>query len=371
MSEMKTSDPFKVLVLGGSGVFGQNICRHLAQDTGIEVIAAGRSQAKLDAFAAEVNVKIAAFDIVDDLDGALVNLRPNLVVHAAGPFQGRDYAVAETCIRHGIHYIDLSDGREFVMNFAQLDEAARTAGVLAITGASTVPGLSSAVYKALSPDFQTIDDLEIGIAPGNRAPRGLAVLQAILGYTGKPIPRYENAMWSTVPGWQDLCRRTISGLGTRWFSACDVPDMALFPFKVPGLKRVAFYAGLELSVMHLGLWLCSWPVRWGVIKNLVPAAKMFQVMAGWLYPFGSDRGGMYVALQGTDKNGEAMSRTWSLVAEKGDGPHIPAMAAVILARKLARGERMDTSGAMVCFGLFTVQEFMDAVHDLDISFTCH
>ena len=370
MSTETENHCFRVLVLGGSGVFGQNICRHLCEDMGTEVIAAGRSQAKLDAFAAEVDVKTAAFDIAIDLEKALKELQPDLVIHAAGPFQGADYAVAEACIGQAISYIDLSDGRDFVMGFSALDEAARKAGVVAITGASSVPGLSSAAYSQLAADFAAIDSLEIGIAPGNRAPRGLAVMQAILGYTGKPIPRYDNGLWGVVSGWQDLHRRTIPGLGTRWFSACDVPDVALFPLKAPNLKRVAFYAGLELPLMHLGLWLCSWPVRWGLIKSLVPAAKLFQILAGWLYPLGSDRGGMYVLLEGVGLDGAPLRRTWSLVAESGDGPHIPSMAAVILARKLASGAFKEHKGAMVCFDLFTVDEFLDSVKVLDIKATC-
>ena len=47
---------------------------------------------------------------------------------------------------------------------------------------------------------------------------------------------------------------------------------------------------------------------------------------------------------------------------------IPAIASVILARKLVRGEVVPR-GAMVCSELFTLEEFMAEVADLDVSAT--
>jgi hypothetical protein len=46
-------------------------------------------------------------------------------------------------------------------------------------------------------------------------------------------------------------------------------------------------------------------------------------------------------------------------------PEIPAIPAVILARKLASG-RLDIRGAMPCTGLFALDEFRQAVAQLAI-----
>jgi len=80
-------------------------------------------------------------------------VRPTVVVHTAGPFQalggdGDRYIVARACVRHGCHYVDMCDDRSFVEGFADsLDAAATEAGVTLITGASTTPGLTSAVVQ--------------------------------------------------------------------------------------------------------------------------------------------------------------------------------------------------------------------------------
>ena len=47
---------------------------------------------------------------------------------------------------------------------------------------------------------------------------------------------------------------------------------------------------------------------------------------------------------------------WHLTAEAGDGPEVPCMAAILLARKLARGELVQR-GALPCIGLITLGEF--------------
>jgi len=122
----------RVVVLGGFGNFGARICRALAHDAGIEVLAAGRTARGADG----VQLDLAA----SDFPASLKRLAPVVVIHCAGPFQGQDYRVAAAAIGAGAHYIDLADGREFVACFAaRNDSAARAAGLAAISGASTVP----------------------------------------------------------------------------------------------------------------------------------------------------------------------------------------------------------------------------------------
>src|SRR3712207_8318986 len=50
------------------------------------------------------------------------------VIDAAGPFQHGGYAVAEACIGAGVSYLDLADGRRFVVGIDALDARARNVG---------------------------------------------------------------------------------------------------------------------------------------------------------------------------------------------------------------------------------------------------
>jgi len=75
---------------------------------------------------------------------------------------------------------------------------------------------------------------------------------------------------------------------------------------------------------------------------------------------------MFVTLSGEGIEGNPSSLTWSLVAQRNHGPHIPCGAAIALARKLASGASLP-KGAMPCTGLLTVEEFLEPLRDLDIS----
>ena len=313
-----------MLVLGGTGVFGGRLCRLLAGDPRIELTAGARDRAKVEALAAELGIAGLVLDWQHDLDRVLAGHPFDVLVHVAGPFQGQAYAVAETCIRHGVHYLDLADDRAFVCGIDRLDAVAKAAGLLVCSGASTAPALTGAVLEQALQDDGSVDRVSFGIVPGNDAPRGRALMEAILSGAGKPIP--------DQPGrrvWADLRHLAVPGLGRRWVAACDLPEPALFRQRF-GIADVHAGAGLELTVLHVGLWLLALPVRLGVVKTLLPAAAPLAWIADRFRAFGSDRGGLRIDLQGAGG-----ARSWSLIAEGGDGPFVPATPAAALVRKLA------------------------------------
>jgi uncharacterized protein DUF4166 len=60
--------------------------------------------------------------------------------------------------------------------------------------------------------------------------------------------------------------------------------------------------------------------------------------------WGEHRGGMFVAVQGTDSGGARIERSWHLLAEGDDGPLIPSMAAAAIIRHCLAG-RLPAVGA--------------------------
>ena len=328
----------RVLVLGGTGVFGSRLCRLLAADPGIALTVAARDRAAVDALARDLGVEGRAFDWRADLDRVLGEGGHDLVVHVAGPFQGQDYAVAELCIRHGVHYVDLADDSAFVRGIDRLAEAALKANVLVCSGASTVPAITGAVVEeALKTG--PVERVAFGIMPGNDAPRGPALVAAILGGAGRPI--------ADQPGrhvWGDLRRMKLPGLGRRWVAACDLPEPALFAQRF-GIRDTYAGAGMELSILHVGLWSLSWLVRGRLVRSLAPAAPLLARIADRLLFLGTDRGGLRLEL-----HAGAGIRVWCLIAEAGDGPFIPVTPAAALVRKMARGAslRCAACAAAVC-----------------------
>jgi saccharopine dehydrogenase-like NADP-dependent oxidoreductase len=149
----------KVLILGGYGNFGKRIARLLTRHN-VPVIIAGRdaNKAKILAQALPVGLaETAIFDVRHTLPAQLKALAPTVVINTCGPFQTSDYAVAETCIKHGAHYIDLADGRDFDTNIRTLDGKAKRNNVAVISGASTVPGVAGSASAKISENRQSPD----------------------------------------------------------------------------------------------------------------------------------------------------------------------------------------------------------------------
>lgn len=105
----------RIVVVGGFGNFGARICRRLAKEPGLDIVATARTVRR----DAPGGVGGACLDIDSPLFAReLAALRPWVVVHCAGPFQGQNYRVADAALACGSHYLDLADGRAFVDQFA-------------------------------------------------------------------------------------------------------------------------------------------------------------------------------------------------------------------------------------------------------------
>lgn len=361
----------RVLIIGGYGNFGGYIARALASDPDIALLIGGRSRAKADEFAAGLGGKaqgcaidIGSLSLPDDLK----KLRPDVVIHTVGPFQGQDHRVARAAIQAGSHYLDLADARDFVATIGELDEAARKAEVAVISGASSVPCMSAAFIDRYRPEFGELRSVSYGITAAQATNRGLGTAAAILSYLGRPFTILRHGHRKRVFGWQGLRAVRYPELGKRLFGYCDVPDLAIFPDRYPELRDIEFLAGHEVKILHLGTWLLSWIARGGLVKGWSSHSKRLLKMSFLFDPLGSDRSGFHMFLDGRGKDGEPMRVTIFMIARQAHGPNIPCMPAILLARRIASGSP-PPPGARPCLNLLTLDELLDAVADLDITTT--
>lgn len=363
----------RILVLGGYGNFGKRIVTSLCGSPDITLNIAGRNRAKAEALRQSLNKETNAQLTTAELDihsptlaEQLRALQPDLLIHTGGPFQGQDYRVPEACIAIGCHYIDLADDRRFVCDIGQLDAAARSAGVLLVSGASSVPGLSSCVIAHFAERFARLDDIDFAIAPGNQAERGEATVSGILSYTGHPIRVWRDGAWAKVYGWMSprdmLFDQTI---GKRPLANVDIPDLELLPLAYPSVRNVSFQAGLEIPLLHYGMYLMAWLARLGLVRDwsrwTTPIVRASEYFIRW----GTDTGGMQINLSGLDHQQQPLHIKWVLGATDGIGPYIPTLSALILARKLITGE-LSTRGAMPCMNLYTMEDFAHEARNLAI-----
>lgn len=362
----------RVLIIGGYGNFGSYIAKSLADDPEITLLIGGRSRDKANAFIATLETANPAeahsLDIFGDVDGALKDSAPDIVIHTTGPFQAQGYQVAQACIRSGCHYIDLADARAFVSNITRLDVIAQAQKVLVVSGASSVPCLTAALVDDYLPHYRDLQDLDYGISAAQQTNRGLATASSILSYVGKPFTSLRRGKIQNIYGWQGLHSEIYPGLGTRLFGDCDIPDLTLFPARYPTLHSIRFCAGHEIKLLHLATWLLSWLVRLGLAPSLSKHAERLLQLSFLFDPLGSSESGFHMFLRGVGLDGRQREDRFYLIARSGHGPYIPCMPAILLARKLAR-DTLSQRGATPCVDLIPLAEYVDALEGLDITIT--
>jgi saccharopine dehydrogenase-like NADP-dependent oxidoreductase len=366
-----SDDRKRIVLVGASGVFGSRLAAMIARWPDVVLVLAARALPPLEALAAELaktrpaaRIEVARLDRLDPK--GLAALGAWAVVDAAGPFQGQDHTFPRAVLDARAHYLDLADARDFVAGFeAALDGPARAAKRWAITGASSTPALSHAALDAMTAGWTRIERIEAAISPGARAPRGLSVIRAILAWAGGPVRVFWRGHWTTRPGWSDPRRIPFPGLGRRWTSLAETPDLDLLPARFHVRRDAIFRAGLELPILHLGLWALSLLRRARLVSTLEPLAVLLGEAAGWFAPLGSDRGGMVVSAEGLDADGARRLARWSLCAEAGAGPHTPAAPAAAALRALLDG-KLGEPRATPCVGLVDLDAILHELRDLPI-----
>ena len=363
---MTSTKRLNVLIVGASGVFGSRLARLAVREPGIGLTLGGRRRAPLERLTAELGCAVQIVDRDRVTMGEIAAF--DLVIDCAGPFQDSRTHMIEQCLSAGVHYVDIADGREFVCTIDRFDRAARLAGVAVIAGASSIPALSHAVLDALTEGWVGIDSVRVGIFPGNRAPRGRSVVEAILSYVGRPVREFRAGAWHDAPGWALRGRLDCGPAGKRWASVCDTPEQDLLVRRYRPAQSAEFVAGLELPLLHLGLWLLSWPVRWGWVASLRPATSLLLWIAQRLRPFGSDRGAMTVEAWGQGSDGLARSAKWTLDATANLGPNVPIVPALVVIRRLRDGWT-PRPGAYPCSGIVPLDELEIVLDQLGIAHT--
>lgn len=352
----------RVVILGGYGVFGSRLAELLKRD-GHEVIITGRDEAKLTKLAGRLNCQHMVLDHRND-PLSLFSALPGVVVDAAGPFQsyGIDpYVIPRLCLEYGANYLDLSDDAGFTQGIAQLDEHARSSSRRLLSGASSVPGISSVIANDLCANMDEVLLIDTAILPGNRAPRGASVISSIVGQLGTASRVFRGGIWRMLPIWSDPRQIKLAPNLMRTARFIEVPDTRLFPGFF-GAKAVIFRAGLELGVLNTAIGLIAivrrrW--RFPITPGLV---ELLRNIANLLLPFGTDRGGMRVLVVGRIGK-SVIRREWRLVAEAGDGPYIPAVTARAIIRKLGG----VSAGSRACLAEASRTEIESAVSDLAVT----
>jgi saccharopine dehydrogenase-like NADP-dependent oxidoreductase len=188
--------------------------------------------------------------------------------------------------------------------------------------------------RAAAEGMDEVESIDLAIAPGNRAPRQRATIDALMASLGAPLRVMRDGEWRTVSGWSSpRVFQFPPPVGPSLGRLVDAPDLALLP-PLFGARRVEFRVGAELSVFNRAASALALLRRRGVLRDprrLTPLARIGMAALG---AFGHDWGAVGVEVAGR-RDGRPATRRISLIADR-DGHRIPVMPAAVMAERLMR-----------------------------------
>jgi len=147
-----------ILIYGANGYTAELIIQ-LALSEGAKPILAGRSEKKLAPLAKQHDLTSRVFDLADPGVVAQSLTGVAVVLNCAGPFSRTARAMAEGCIKAGVHYLDITGEIDVFEALAVMGPKARKAGVMLMpgTGFDVVPSDCLAAHlKRRMPDASAL-----------------------------------------------------------------------------------------------------------------------------------------------------------------------------------------------------------------------
>lgn len=233
----------KILIYGAYGYTGTLIAE-LAAEKNLPVVLSGRNAEKVRTLAERLNLPWVAASLDDPkalaaaLDGCC------LVLHCAGPYVRTYRQMAEACLKHGVHYLDITGEIEVFEGLAAMDAQAKSAGVMLLPGVGfdVVPtDCTAARLKELLPDAT---HLELAFkSVGGGLSHGTASTM-VMGL-GQPSLQRQNGKIVPVPIGKysvqaDFGRGPVTASGIPWGDVSTA-------FYTTGIPNVSTYIGLPAS----------------------------------------------------------------------------------------------------------------------------
>jgi hypothetical protein len=328
---------WRVVVYGGNGFFGRIIVEELLKRTTARIEIASRTARRVEYPGYEHRVRFVKSDLHDQDSVLRTVAGADLVIVAAGPFQGMPLTVLQACMVEHVPYIDVADDRDFVCRAYALVESQTTPlGMLALIGCSVVPGLTSLLTRFAQATVPRIVQTKICISPGTQHPRGPGSFACLLSTVGKEFRAPADGKQATVIGWTEPERVTFPApMGNRTgYRVVDIADHFIQPHYF-GTQTVEFRIGSELRALNLLLSAVR-GMRQVLPISLSSLALIGRALVHFFSRLGSTAGGVLVEVSGYSGN-EHRSETWCVFAAEG-GERIPAVLPAIAADMVLREE---------------------------------
>lgn len=260
----------RVLLLGGSGRFGEGAARCLVRSEVVsEIGLAGRNEGVLRRRVSEIGEKAHSIlvNIRDEHHLASVAADYDIVVNAAGPEWEVLLPALRLAIDSGTHYCDLgADGRTAEKQL-ELDSLAKEHDIVAIVGMGFDPGIDNLLAMHASKKFDSIDDmmfcfqlalpedmLREAVSELGKSGRVDSSFQLVMNLISGPVRVYRGESLMMVdPLDHGVEIRSPQGL-TLTAYPCASPEQITLPRYLPRVPNISCVSGIspgEISqLMH-------------------------------------------------------------------------------------------------------------------------
>jgi hypothetical protein len=268
----------RILILGGSGVFGRLLAEELMKTTPHTVILAGRSQRDATATRSQLGngdrTRAVALDLHDP-DSIVPELaRVAVVVCAAGPFQGLSPQLVLRSVGAGVHWLDISDDPGWissVLHNTEIQHLARERDLVVAPGMSTSPAISSALAELCMKGLPSAMSVRTALFIGNRNAKGAGVIASALASCRSPLEDVDLLSQGHRQGWRAPSADAVvfgaaTGCTTRFVV---IPEWRLGARLLRGVARLGMRGERPARALA---WLARWSSVFGDSQGSIDVA---------------------------------------------------------------------------------------------------
>jgi len=195
------------LVILSAGSIASSVARILAPTGSYdELVIADIDVDKARAVASELGGKAEYFDATDPAGIKAVITGADVVFNAVGPFYRFGMPIIRAAIECGVNYVDVCDEfdvAEQLVAAADLDAAARAAGVTVMFGMGFAPGITSLIGRWAVESLDSAHSVDVAMAIPYMVDMGATINEHMLHSMSGEVVQFVDGRMQRVPAWGD------------------------------------------------------------------------------------------------------------------------------------------------------------------------
>ena len=239
----------KLLIYGATGFTGRLMVDE-ALAFGLPCVLGGRSRPRLEALARGNGLPYRVAAVEDRTAVSAMVGEVAVVLNAAGPFRQTARPLADACLQHGAHDLDIAGEYDVIESLALLDERARQRGIMLLPSAGFDVVPSDCLAALVARRLPAARSLSIALRGLNAISRGSAE-SVFAQYADMVVVRRGGRLVRITPG--ELTRRFDFGNGPTQTTAVTWADVASGYYSTGIPDITVFYEATPIVQLGLNL----------------------------------------------------------------------------------------------------------------------